>query len=217
VDQLTFWDDQSTDSTRSLISACPKAILNDWPGEHGIVDDQFLDFANEQWKSARGNAHWVIWVDTDEFLYHPNILNVLEQYLNDGVDLPEIQGYTMVSDHFPTTSGQIYDEIKTGFQDDIWSKAVIFRGNMIWNVGRHSVNYDAFTPSKKSGRMDLKLLHYRALGWDYLEWRHRRNWERVPERCRQKNFGTNCSPGWQGHHGLDWFREIMARKLPEVI
>ena len=138
VDKLIFYDDQSDDGTRDLIRACPSAELRDWPGSHGIVDDEFLNFANEQWKEARGKAEWVIWIDADEFIYHPDIKNVLDRYLKEGVDLPQILGYTMVSDHFPTTSGQIYDEIKTGFYDDVWSKPAIFRSNMRWNMGRHN-------------------------------------------------------------------------------
>lgn len=216
VHRMTFFDDKSTDRTREIIASCPKAICVDWPGEPGIVDDQFLEFANETWKEARGHAEWVIWVDADEFLYHPDIVPLLERYYNEGVEVPQISGYTMVSDHFPTTDGQIYDEVKTGFADGVWDKKAIFRVHMYWNVGRHSVNFSKFNPKSSVGS-EIKLLHYRVLGWDYLVNRHTRNWERVPERCRRMNFGTNCSPGWPGHHGLDWFKEKMGTPLIEVV
>jgi len=216
VHRMTFFDDHSTDKTREIISGCPKAVCMDWPGESGIVDDQFLEFANEKWKDARGHAEWVIWVDADEFLYHPDIVSVLDRYYKAGVEVPQIRGYTMVSDHFPTTDGQIYDEIKTGFPDGIWDKKAIFRVHMYWNMGRHSINLGRFNP-KSSAEPEIKLLHYRVLGWDYLVNRHARNWGRVPERCRQMNLGTNCSPDYQGHHGLKWFREMYDAKLPEVI
>lgn len=216
VHRMTFFDDRSTDRTRAIISKCKKAVVVDWPGESGIVDDQFLEFANERWKDARGHAEWVIWVDADEFLYHPNITEVLERYFREGVEVPQIQGYTMVADHFPTTKGQIYDEIKTGFLDGIWSKAAIFRVHMYWNMGRHSLDLSRFNP-KSSAEAEIKLLHYRVLGWDYLVKRHRRNWERIPERCRQMNLGTNCSPGWKGHHGLSWFKEKLDAPLENVI
>lgn len=216
VDRMMFFDDESTDKTRQIIATCPKAYYLPWPGSHGIVDDEFTDFANEKWKEARGQAEWVIWVDADEFLYHPNILEVLSRYLSEGVEVPQIHGFTMFSDHFPTTPSQIYDEIKTGVYDDCWSKKAIFRGNMIWNVGRHSINVDRWNP-RSSLSVDLKLLHYRCLGLDYLKERHARNWARVPEHCRQKNYGNNCQPGWTGHHGVAWFEEIMKRPLQNVI
>jgi len=216
VDRMIFYDDHSVDGTRDLISECSKTVLRNWPGSHGMVDDEFLSFANEQWKEARGYADWVIWVDADEFLYHPKILEVLERYLNEKVQVPKINGFTMLSHKFPTTDGQIYEEIRTGFPDDVWSKATIFRDNMVWNVGRHSMNHDRFKP-RFSKDYELKLLHYRALGWDYLEARHSRNWERVPEHCRAQNLGNNCSPGWVGHHGLEWFKAKFQEPLLEVI
>lgn len=216
VDRLIFYDDESTDNTRQIIATCPKAYYRPWLGSHGIVDNEFTDFANEQWKEAIGKAEWIVWVDADEFLYHPNVLEVLERYLKEGVEVPRVVGYTMFSDHFPTTDGQIYDEIKTGVYDDCWSKNAIFRGNMIWNVGRHSIDHSRFNP-KSSQEPELKLLHYRCLGMDYLKERHARNWSRVPEHCRQKNYGTNCSPGWTGHHGVAWFEELSKQQIPNVI
>lgn len=216
VDRLIFYDDESTDNTRQIIATCPKAYYRPWPGSHGIVDDEFLDFSNNQWREAFGHADWIVWVDADEFLYHPDIVGILERYIQEGVEIPMIQGYTMVSDHFPTTPGQIYDEVRTGFKDDIWSKQAIFRSNMKWNMGRHSYDYVAIK-LKKSSAYDLKLLHYRCLGMDYLRWRHARNWDRVPERCRQKNLGTNCEPNYVGHHGVKWFEEVSKQQLPNVI
>jgi hypothetical protein len=216
VDKLIFYDDQSDDGTRELIAACPQAELRNWPGSHGIVDDEFLNFANEQWKEAIGKGDWVAWVDGDEFLYHPTMRDLLEQYLKDGVELPQITGYTMVADHFPTTTGQIYDEIKTGFYDDAWSKPAIFRSNMRWNMGRHSYNSN-FAVLRPSPRPEIKLLHYRCLGMDYLKERHARNWARVPEHCRRQNLGTNCAPEYHDHHSVSWFEEISKRKLGDVI
>jgi len=216
VEKLIFYDDKSEDGTREMISGCAQAELRDWPGSPGIVDDEFLEFANEQWKEARGKADWVIWVDTDEFIYHPNIMGVLRRYWVQDVEVPQVEGFTMVSDHFPTTDGQIYDEIRTGFRDGVWDKHAIFRVHMYWNMGRHSINFDKFNP-KSSPEAELKLLHYRCLGMDYLRWRHQRNWDRVPERCRKQNLGTNCYPRHTGHHSVEWFEEMSKKKWTNVI
>lgn len=216
VDKLIFYDDGSVDGTPDLIRDCPKADLRKWPFPQGLMDDHFLDFANEQWKEARGHAYWVIWVDVDEFLYHPRILDVLDGYAKDGVELPLIDGYTMISHSFPTTQGQIYDEIRTGVPDNRWCKPAIFHGHIQWTVGRHGINDRGFNP-KRSAVSDIKLLHYRCLGLDYLKQRHARNWSRVPERCRQANYGTNCSPGFTGTHGVAWFEEQLSKPLVNVI
>lgn len=216
VEKLIFYDDHSVDGTRELIASTPKCELRDWPGERGLVDDQFLEFANEAWKEARGKCEYVIFVDADEFLYHPNILGILTGYFHQDIDVPQIQGYTMVSRTFPTTQGQIYDEVRRGFPDGIWSKPAIFRKHMFWTVGRHGVDYTRFNP-KSSSLAEIKLLHYRGLGIDYVRWRHQRNWERVPERCRSMNLGTNTAPEYVGHHSVAWFAEAIEKEWPEVI
>jgi glycosyltransferase involved in cell wall biosynthesis len=216
VERMTFYDDHSDDQTRAILAHCPKAIVADWPGESGIVDDQFLEFANECWKDARGHADYVVFVDADEFLYHPNIVGVLQRYLQEDIDVPQIQGYTMVSKSFPITQGQIYDEVRTGFPDGIWSKPAVFRKHMWWTVGRHGPDYTRFNP-KSSTHAEIKLLHYRGLGMDYVRWRHARNWARVPERCRRMNLGTNTAPDYTGHHGLSWFEEAIGKEWPNVI
>lgn len=216
VSKLIFYDDQSDDGTRELVRACPKAELRDWPGTPGIVDDEFVNFANEQWKEARGHCEWVVWVDADEFLFHPDMLGLLARYLQQGVQVPQVQGYTMVSKQFPIGGRQIYDEIRTGFPDGIWDKKAIFRDCMHWTVGRHGIDLHQFRP-RSSPTAEIKLLHYRGLGVDYVRWRHARNWARVPEHCRQQNLGSNTSPGWQGHHGVAWFEEMINRDWPNVI
>lgn len=216
VERLTFFDGDSTDHTRQIIASCPKAFCSEWPGSKALVDDEFTEFANSQWKEARGHADWVIWVDADEFLYHPEITKVLAEYLEQGVEIPLVQGYTMLSDSFPTTSGQIYDEIKTGVPDNVWAKRAIFRGDIRWNVGRHSID-DTQCNGKASPTAELKLLHYRGLGLDWVRERHNRNWQRVPEHCRIRSYGVNTSPGYPGHHGLDWFSKILSEPRQNVI
>ncbi len=214
VDKLIFYDEQSNDGTREIIQECPKAELRDWNGPPGINDDVFTAFANEQWKEARGKAEWIAWVDADEFLYHPDMVRLLASYLKRGVEVPLTEGYTMVSEKFPTTNGQIYDEIRTGARDGCWDKSAIFRVHMHWNVGRHSIHLGKFQP-RRSEHADIKLLHYRCLGMNYLKWRHNRNWDRVPERCKALNYGRNCEPGHPGHHGVAWYETL--GKLEEVI
>lgn len=217
VDKLIFLDGHSTDGTREMIQACPKAELRDYKGRDELADDEFQLVYNELWKEARGVADWVAWIDADEFLYHPDMRNLLATYQAAGITVVRTDGYTMVSDKPPTGDGQIYDEIKRGFLDDCWSKCAIFdpKINMTYHPGRHAIDIDFFTPILSP--MDVKLLHYRALGMDYLRRRHARNWARVPQRCREANFGVNCSPGHDGHHSVDWFEKMLSREWLEVI
>lgn len=220
VDKLIFYDGRSTDGTRSLIQSCPKAELRDWPGEDGLVDDQFRDFANEQWKESKGKADWVLWVDADELLYHPSMLELLDRYLKEGVEVPHVAGFAMVWSRFPTSSGQIYDEIKTGFRSPEWDKPEIFRPclNMAWNVGRHSLNLDIIGRNPVSSReREIKLLHYRYFGLDYIRERGEKNVSRQPQRCKLLNYGDNNFPGATKAYSVNWFKDVLKQQFPEVI
>lgn len=216
VNRMIFYDDQSDDGTREIIKGYDNAELRDWHGSHCIEDNEFTAFHNEQWKEARGKADWVMALDADEFLYHPNILEVLERYLKEGVEVPQVEGYTMIARKFPNTSGQIYDQIKTGVRDGCWDKKAVFRVHIHYTIGRHGLDFAQFNP-KSSATCELKLLHYRCLGMDYLRRRHARNWARVPQHCRDAQHGINTSPGWSEHHGVGWFEELCNRELTDVI
>ena len=235
VDKLIFYDGGSTDGTREIIRAAmanPEGKrghveLRDWAGSEGLVDDEFHVFANTQWHEARGEADWVIWIDADEFLVDGRLKmgdggggmrELLSGYLAAGVEVPRIQGYTMCSRTFPTTDGQIYDEVKTGFPDLIWSKPAIFQPkiNMMFTMGRHGIEGNVCRPTRSAGA-EIKLLHYRALGLEYLKARHARNWARVPARCREMSLGANTQPGWKENHGVAWFEERMKEPMENVI
>lgn len=216
VDKMIFYDGWSTDNTKQIICSNPKAILREWRGSDALDDMEFLNFSNEQWKEAIGHVDWILWIDADEFVYHPEILTVLERYLKEGVTVPLIEGFTMVSEKFPTTEGQIYDEVKTGFPDSAWGKPAIFREDIHFGMGRHSIDTNRCKP-RFSATAEIKMLHYRALGFDYLKERHLRNWSRVPQHCRDNSLGTNTSPDYFEHHSISWFEEWIKKPWPNVI
>lgn len=218
ADKMIFYDDQSDDGTTSLIHNSPKTELRTWPGTHGIADNEFLDFANEQWKEARGKADWIIWVDADEFIYHPNILELLGRYLSEGIILPLVEGWGMVSDSFPEDCFKITDLIKTGFRSPEWDKSVVFQPtfDMRWNVGRHSINLTEPLP-KRSATAELKLLHYRYLGMEWVMQRNFRNFKAQPEELRKFHYGDNNWPDATKAYSTKWFEEFRKQKFENVI
>lgn len=216
AEKIIMYDAASVDGTREIIAACPQAELRDYPGAPGIRDDELLDFAHNVWLEARCHADWICYVDCDEFVYHPQMLDLLARYLREGVQVPQILGYTMFSREFPTTSGQIYEQIKAGVVDDCWNKPAIFRDMAHFTMGRHGWDFTISNP-RRSRECEIKLLHYRGLGEEYVRWRHQRNWARVPDAQRRMHLGTNTDPNYVGHHSVDWFLEVMSRNLPHVI
>lgn len=221
VDKLIFYDDASDDGTAQLIAAAPQTELRPWTGSSGMVDDEFLELANRQYREARGQADWVLWIDADEFIYHPQVREVLARYQQEGVTVPLVAGYAMIATALPKGEGQIYDYIKTGMPSPEWSKRVVFNPNidMRWHVGRHSLFVDASNQSQiiPSAQADLKLLHYRYLGTDYVQARCAKNYAREPQRCRERSYGDNNFPGATKHYSPHWFAQVVTQPWEEVL
>jgi hypothetical protein len=95
----------------------------------------------------------------------------LKRFLADskreGVKLFKAKGYQMVSDAFPQTQGQIYDEIRNGVEDDAtFGKCAIFSPDIDINYenGSHSCHPVPLFAMKTG----LLLLHYKYLGIEYV-------------------------------------------------
>ncbi len=118
ADRIFVWDDGSDDGTREILDAHPK--VNVLPLNLGRADDVY--FVNHLWPQykeiSRGYADWVMCVDADEFIYHPNLMEKLEELGSKGVKRICCRGFTMYHPKFPTTTGQIYDEIKFDFSPE---------------------------------------------------------------------------------------------------
>src|SRR5262245_41681292 len=69
---VVYVDQDSDDGTADLaLREGAEVRLHD---TGGFLDDfAFVAFAEERYKEARGAAEWVVWVDADEFLYHPRL------------------------------------------------------------------------------------------------------------------------------------------------
>src|SRR5262249_28317351 len=115
------------------------------------------------WKESRGRCAWVVVVDCDELLWHPDLPGYLASCRGRGVTLPRPRGYEMVAEEFPDTRGQIYGVVTRGFPAPNLNKWVVFDPGAIDEIG--------FEPgchvAHPRGRVvfddppDLKLLHFK--------------------------------------------------------
>ncbi len=124
ADRVTIFDDHSDDGTPEMAAAFGCAV-RPCPGA-GLDDQEFVDFAAATYPEVRGEFDWCLWVDADEFIYHPDLRGRLAQYQAEGVALPHVAGYAMFANAFPTTAGQIYDEVKVGARAPFYDKPVVF-------------------------------------------------------------------------------------------
>lgn len=218
VDEISAFDDQSTDSTRDMLRQCPKVILREWPYPgSGIDEELFLKFAYEWHPKARPAFDWVIWADPDEFIHAPDIREVLIRCKN--FDVIRTRGYNMMCEGMPLDDGksQIYELCKNGIYAPVYSKPVVFKPGIPikWNRGKHDMENVAGQLVVTREPM-FKLLHYRYLGYNYTKAKNARNYERCGLKTGDKGPAWSCAPGYRGEHSADWARKAMGRAINVV-
>ena len=208
ADQIVIFDDHSDDGTPGLAWAAG-CDVRPYPGA-GLDDQEFVDFAAATYPEARGAADWCLWVDADEFIYHPDLRGRLAAFQAAGVRLPPVMGYSMFANAFPTTSGQIYDEVKVGVRAPFFDKPVIFdpRLSLRWIPGKHAL---AEPVDAKRGAEALKLLHFRHLGERHFTGRNARNHARMSARNVAQNYGYQTYPQNQAANG--WAAQVKAMEI----
>jgi glycosyltransferase involved in cell wall biosynthesis len=179
----------STDNTVKICKDLGGAVWSyDLPDE--INDQWYTDVKNTCWQKSK--ADWIMVVDADEFIYCPNIVSVLEN-TKSTIFLPLF--YNMYSDVFPTTDGQIYEEVRLGNlwggEQHIYGKANIFKLPEIkkinYNVGCHQIKPVGDVRLEITD--DIKTLHMRNLSKEFVIERNARNSKRLSSLNRKNGWG----------------------------
>ena len=144
---------------------------------------------------AVGKADWAILVDADEFVYHPNLKEILKKYKEQGVSIPRLAGYDMFSKEFPThTEGELLTtKIKRGFESLSESKPVLIDPNRVevrFSVGAH-FHSEVRGSAYPSVNADIKLLHYKNLSKDYVVSRYKQLAPRSSCTNKANKFGEH--------------------------
>ena len=208
ADRILVFDDASDDGSRELLQACPKLSLYDWPFKGGIDEDVFLKFAQDTYVLAVGSADWVMWVDMDEFLFHPDMIALLAEMKGHAVDVVRTQGFNMTGDGLPKDDGrQIWEILRCGVPAPVYSKPVVFRpeAEVRWNRGKHALENCS---AKLSIDAPILLLHYRYLGGIYTAMKNKRNYDRCGLLGGDKGAAWSCAPTWKGEHSPEWAESI---------
>ena len=204
AEKIILFDDKSDDGTLEIASKCPLVEVRECPYS-GLNDNENLCLSQEAYKEARGKADWVMWMDIDEIIYAPDIVETLKQCSE--YDVASTDGYNMTGMGVPIDDGrQIYEIRRSGVRAPVYAKPVIFKpeADMKWTRGRHAVEgCDAkITPDPL-----FKLLHYRYMGWKYTEERNLRNYDRAGRSA----CAWSCSPEWKGEHSPVWADYAMLK------
>lgn len=183
---VTIFDNYSTDRSIEICKEYGAHIFQfDSGGE--FREDILTHIRNVCWKESK--ADWVIIVDVDEFVYHPNLAKRLES-IKETVILPRM--FNMYSDVFPTTEGQIYEEVNQGVEFN--AKMAIFRPSEITDInyepGMHFANPEG--NFKLNFTSDIIEMHFKNLGQDYVNEKNTYLHSRQSEIARQN--------GWNWHY-----------------
>lgn len=172
--RIVVQDLGSTDGTQEIAKKAEAEIVqHDGKGEFNDLQNKAIK--NTCWHGT--TADWVIVCDCDELLrFTCDMDTTLKAYESQRLAFVKPVGYEMCSDTFPTTSGQIYDEVKMGAKETEWySKPTMFSPSRVastdFGAGAHVVHatlhggrkliVDNRTPFSSP---TVQLLHFHHLG-----------------------------------------------------
>lgn len=208
ANQYYIFDNGSSDSSLSMLKSHPNVIIDSFEIEGNSLVKSAQEKFNQFWKNSIGKADWVIVCDVDEHLYHPNLRAYLEECTSKGVTLIVPTGYEMVSDSFPMSNKPLHETIRYGARSHHMDKPQIFNPNEIQEInfgpGRHAASPvgNVVKPSNN----EVLLLHYKALGFDYLNSRNSALKQGLREGDIKKGWGFQYL--WDENERLKQFNNL---------
>lgn len=199
-DKIYVYDNMSTDGSDKIYEQYEKVTVKKWQTSDKKYNDVTLaEMKSNVYKISRGKADWVIMCDCDEYLYHENLLDKLKEYQEKGVTMPKIDGHDMFHETFPEYDGRLLTEIvKIGSETyGPMCKNIVFNPKLdiVYRPGAHA---SAAKGAVVSEQAELKLLHYKFLGKEYVLSRYGNLAEQLSD--------FNKKTGLSGH----WTRPPMA-------
>ncbi|RAP73351.1 glycosyltransferase family 2 protein [Paenibacillus montanisoli] len=174
ADHYFIFDNGSTDASLPILRSHPRVTIDKFEVYGDSLVAAALGLFNQFWKQSRGKADWVIVCDIDEHLYHQNLRAYLQECASQGITLVAPSAYEMVSDFFPGQDKPLHESVRDGVRIPLYDKPLIFNPNAVqeinFTLGRHlakPVGHIIQSPNK-----DVLLLHYKYLGYDYLNTRY---------------------------------------------
>lgn len=193
VDRMVIFDDGSSDRSCDLLASSPKVELRRLKqGESSILMQK--EELNSCWKESRGRADWVIICDIDEQVYHHRQLrDYLEKCKASGVTILNPVGVEMISSTFPPADAVLSETIRRGVRSFPLDKAAVFDPNSIEEINYWAGRHVSFPTGRIvfSEKCEVKILHYKYLGLDYVISRS--------EDLRSRKTAFDRERGWGAH------------------
>jgi glycosyltransferase involved in cell wall biosynthesis len=194
VDRIVVFDDGSSDRSQKLLSASRKIELRRLPSGPSSILMQ-MEEMNRCWKESRGRADWVMLCDMDEHIYRPRLRDYLKDCQTEHATILHLSGLEMVSANFPSANAVLSETIRHGVRTFLLDKMAVFDPNAIEEIN-YTPGLHVAAPTGRvifSRKREVKLLHYKQLGLDYVLWRSNELQHRQTEYDRERGWSLhNC-------------------------
>jgi hypothetical protein len=200
ADYITIIDNNSTDDSLNICKKESNFVSSiNTDNSHRI--DMMTYFKNNYWKLHK-NFDWIFIVDIDEIIYHHDMRKFLEA--SRGYTVLKPTGYQMFCDVFPTEDGQITEIMPFGVLStpdlclsllhcDSFDKKCVINPKEIeetnYTDGMHQANM--IGNIVELSNPNLKLLHYRFLGLDYVIGKNKMRAARLVSELVNLGFSTH--------------------------
>jgi len=184
----------STDKSIDIVNSFENTEVIPYNTKGELRDDRYLSIKNNIWKGSQGVADYVIVGDTDEFIYHENIVEFLTSCFEKGVTIFKPNGSHMIADEdlILDYNDNIFEKVKEGVPTGVLNKMMIFDCNKIreinYSFGCHNAN--PIGDIKLYADEDFKMLHYKFLGLKNHLYKHKIRGERLSDFNIKHGLGT---------------------------
>jgi hypothetical protein len=148
----------------------------------------------------------------DEFIYPEGDFGQFLKDFNDSTaTIIKPTGYDMIVKDFDfNQKGQIIDLVKTGYENDLFNKLLVFKPKEIksinYNFGCHVASP---TGNVKYYENDVKLLHYKRLGLEYYLLKNKNYKKRLSEFNKKNALGYEYAFDTNKH--IESFNESLSK------
>ena len=211
AERIFLFDNASTDATREIAAADPRVTCSHLETGGRFQEQALIDLRNHAWRASRGKADWVIVCDADEFLYHHDWDALFASLESLGATVVQAVGYDMFAKTFPPDySRPLTEQVRLGVKSAGYNKQALFKPDALEEINYGPGSHTARPIGKVqlAQPADLKLLHYRHVGWEYVE-------SRVAQH-RNRLATEEIKKGWNRHLTFSpdfrrqWFDDVFA-------
>jgi len=168
--KIVLHDGGSTDGSDSIAARYPQVEFIVAPSEK-LDDSALMRLRNEAWKPYRNECDWVVVCDVDEFLFHPDVRGTLRALRQQGVTLPLVEGFNIVSKAAPVyrPGRYLWQDRQAGIPDPRYlNKNLVFDPAIDINYTLGCHHCQPTGPVQRSDGFVFKSLHMCQLSYEHL-------------------------------------------------